>query len=125
MGDLNREQLADITEQRLQENIARKNRQTGKQIDEANTQISSLQTQIDKMKSSYIDFSFSLSGNGGSTTQTHNLGQIPTGWQIIDHTGDVADAAHLIRTAWSTTTITFKCWSMNSNTFGWKVRVFI
>lgn len=124
MGDLNREQLADITAQRLQENVARKNRQVGKQIDEANIEITSAKDRLTSIESklNYVDISFSL-GIGGSTTVGHSLGSVPSGWSIIDQAGGTWGV--LIRTGWSASNISFSLNAFGaSGSLSFKVRLY-
>ena len=126
MGDLNREQLADITAQRMQENIARKNRQVGKQIEDTNTEIATLKKQV---LESHIDLDFSFSTAGSSTTKAHNLGSTPTGWYIIDLTGGVdTDQSYKVRrTSWDSSNITLASDAQSGTITGFsiKIRVFL
>lgn len=128
MGDLNREQLADITAQRLQENVARKNRQIGKQIEDANSEITTLKSQIASIQS-FKDLTLNFSTSGGSASGSHNLGAVPSGWYVIDVTGliDLDQSYSVRRTSWDSTNISFAN-SGNSGTirsFTLKIRVFL
>lgn len=116
MTQLPREYLDDISSQRFQENVARQNNSLQKTVtsnnktitDSLNSSVAELQNQIDALAETYIDIAFSIAP-AATTTYTHGLGSIPSRWVIMDITStNLADAAVVYRTGWTSSTITFQ-----------------
>lgn len=124
MAQLPREYLDDISSQRFQENVARQNNGLQKTVstnnktitESLNSSVADLQQQITALNETYVDISFSLTAGTGTTNYTHGIGSIPSRWVITDITeitGSIIPG-QIIRTAWTTSTITLINYSTGS-----------
>ena len=87
---------------------------------------SSIPTQV----LSYFDFYANNLGFGASITVAHGLGQIPTGWYVIDLTDPYGGAVGgiITRNSWDATNITLTSYyaiATITTTVSYKIRVFI
>jgi hypothetical protein len=73
----------------------------------------------------FVDISFTIADNA-SATLAHNLGQVPSGWIVIDNVASTPSALGILqRTGWDATNISLTNRGLIAGNVSYEIRVFL